>query len=45
MAWYPSVSEDVSGSFGVLYIKGKPDSKKYELRFVLIEPITEKKPD
>ncbi|MCP4610270.1 MAG: hypothetical protein GY845_16290 [Planctomycetes bacterium] len=37
-AWYPSISEDVSGAFGVLYLKGKPNGKIFELRFALVEP-------
>jgi hypothetical protein len=37
-AWYPSVSQDVSGTFGVLYTKGQPNGESFELRFVLVEP-------
>lgn len=37
-AWYPSISEDVSGAFGVLYLKGQPNGKIFELRFALVEP-------
>jgi len=42
-AWYPSVSQDVSGTFGVLYTKGQPNGKIFELRFALIEPVSELK--
>ncbi|MCP4257727.1 MAG: hypothetical protein GY774_09410 [Planctomycetes bacterium] len=37
-AWYPSISQDVSGTFGVLYTRGQPNGKNFELRFSLIEP-------
>jgi len=40
-AWFPSIQEDVSGTFGVLYMKGgfKDFSKTpKELMFALIEP-------
>jgi len=41
-AWYPSISQDVSGTFGVLYTKGRPNEKIFELRFALIEPVSRK---
>jgi hypothetical protein len=37
-AWYPSISQDVSNTFGVLYLKGQPNGKIFELRFALFEP-------
>jgi hypothetical protein len=38
LAWYPSISQDVAGTFGVLYTKGRPNETIFELRFALVEP-------
>lgn len=43
--WYPSVSQDASGIFGVLYTKGRWGQGAFELMFSLIEPVPDLEPD